>query len=165
MSFGGESFCIYMIIIFLKVKNHLEEINSGWVKWVKLLRHVQLFATPWTVTYQASLSMGFSRQGYWSGVPLPSPRRHIPAVNWKPWGGGVAASFLMLQPCFLLLGKVIDSGREGGRELSLLCCLNFSIRSLISDPYFTLSPAAPLSLNSGQQVVHPLFSFLQALCT
>ena len=71
--FGGESFCIYMIIVFLKVKNHLEEINSGWVKWVKLLRHVQLFATPWTVTYQASLSMGFSRQGYWSGLPFPSP--------------------------------------------------------------------------------------------
>ena len=40
---------------------------------VKSLSHVQLFATPWTVAYQASLSMGFSRQEYWSGVPLPSP--------------------------------------------------------------------------------------------
>ena len=38
-----------------------------------LLSRVRLFATPWTVTYQASLSMGFSRQEYWSGVPLPSP--------------------------------------------------------------------------------------------
>ena len=34
---------------------------------------VQLFATPWTVAYQASLSMGFSRQEYWSGLPSPSP--------------------------------------------------------------------------------------------
>ena len=34
---------------------------------------VGLFATPWTAAYQASLSMGFSRQEYWSGVPLPSP--------------------------------------------------------------------------------------------
>ena len=34
---------------------------------------VQLFATPWTAAHQAPLSMGFSRQEYWSGVPLPSP--------------------------------------------------------------------------------------------
>ena len=40
---------------------------------VKSLSHVQLFATPWTGAYQAALSMGFSRQEYWSGVPLPSP--------------------------------------------------------------------------------------------
>ena len=35
--------------------------------------HVWLFATPWTVTHQATLSMGFSRQGYWSGFPCPPP--------------------------------------------------------------------------------------------
>jgi len=40
---------------------------------VKLLSHVQLFATPWTIAYQAPPSMGFSRQEYWSGLPLPSP--------------------------------------------------------------------------------------------
>ena len=44
-------------------------------KWseVKLLSRVRLFATPWTVAYQASPSMGFSRQEYWSGLPFPSP--------------------------------------------------------------------------------------------
>ena len=42
-------------------------------KKVKLLSCVQLFATPWTVTYQALLSMGFSKQEYWSGLLLPSP--------------------------------------------------------------------------------------------
>ena len=31
------------------------------------------FVTPWTVAHQASLSMGFSRQEYWSGLPFPSP--------------------------------------------------------------------------------------------
>ena len=36
-------------------------------------RHVQLFVTPWTVVCQAPLSMGFSRQEYWSGVPCPPP--------------------------------------------------------------------------------------------
>ena len=40
---------------------------------VKLLSRVQLLATPWTAAYQAPPSMGFSRQEYWSGVPLPSP--------------------------------------------------------------------------------------------
>ena len=39
----------------------------------KSLSHVQLFATPWTVAYQGPLSMGFSRQEYWSGLPFPSP--------------------------------------------------------------------------------------------
>ena len=40
---------------------------------VKALSRVQLFATPWTAAYQAPLSMGFSREEYWSGLPFPSP--------------------------------------------------------------------------------------------
>ena len=47
--------------------------SSAW-KWnvkVKSLSHVRLFATPWTAANQAPPSMGFSRQEYWSGVPLP----------------------------------------------------------------------------------------------
>ena len=51
--------------------------SSAW-KWkvkVRSLSHVWLLATPWTAAYQAPLSMGFSRQEYWSGVPLPSPQR------------------------------------------------------------------------------------------
>ena len=39
----------------------------------KSLSHVWLFATPWTVAYQAPLSMGFSRQEHWSGLTSPSP--------------------------------------------------------------------------------------------
>ena len=48
--------------------------SNAW-KWkvkVKSLSGVQLFATPRTAAYQAPPSMGFSRQEYWSGVPLPS---------------------------------------------------------------------------------------------
>ena len=40
---------------------------------VKSFGHVQLFATLWTIAYQAPLSMGFSRHEYWSGLPFPSP--------------------------------------------------------------------------------------------
>ena len=49
--------------------------SNAW-KWkvkVKSLSHVWLLATAWTAAHQAPLSMGFSRQEYWSGVPLPSP--------------------------------------------------------------------------------------------
>ena len=49
--------------------------SNAW-KWKvkgKSLSRVQLLATPWTAAYQAPPSMGFSRQEYWSGVPLPSP--------------------------------------------------------------------------------------------
>ena len=46
---------------------------------VKLLSHVQLFVTPWTVARQAPLSMGFSRQGYWSGLPFPTPGTGVKA--------------------------------------------------------------------------------------
>ena len=49
--------------------------SNAW-KWkvkVKSLSRVWLFSTPWTAAYQAPPSMGFSRQEYWSGVPLPSP--------------------------------------------------------------------------------------------
>ena len=49
--------------------------SNAW-KWkviVKPLSHVRLLATPWTAAYQAPPSMGFSRQEYWIGVPLPSP--------------------------------------------------------------------------------------------
>ena len=49
--------------------------SNAW-KWkvkVKSLSPVRLLATPWTAAYQAPPSMGFSKQEYWSGVPLPSP--------------------------------------------------------------------------------------------
>ena len=49
---------------------------SGWARMctcAKLLSHVQLFGPPWTVANQALLSMGFSRQEYWSGLPCPPP--------------------------------------------------------------------------------------------
>ena len=56
---------------------------------MKLLSHAGLLATPWTAAYQSPPSMGFSRQEYWSGVPLPSLMRihmhrqisHIPLVH------------------------------------------------------------------------------------
>ena len=42
---------------------------------VEFLSHARLLATPWTAAYQAPPSIGFSKQEYWSGLPVPSPRR------------------------------------------------------------------------------------------
>ena len=53
---------------------------SNALKWkvkVKLLSCVRLLATPWTAALQAPPSMGFSRQEYWSGLPLPSPKLRL----------------------------------------------------------------------------------------
>ena len=58
--------------------------SNAW-KWKvkgKSLSRVQLLVTPWTKAYQAPLSMGFPRQEYWSGVPLPSPIKRHTIPEW-----------------------------------------------------------------------------------
>ena len=67
--------------------------SNAW-KWkvkVKSLSHVWLLATAWTTACQAPPSMGFSRQEYWSGVPLPSPLYGLQHLN-----------FWFQAPCFHL---------------------------------------------------------------
>ena len=54
----------------------------------KFLSCARLLATPWTAAYQAPPSMGYSRQEYWSGVPLPSPHKQ---VKIQKLGGSLAA--------------------------------------------------------------------------
>ena len=66
--------------------------SNAW-KWkvkVKSLKSCPTLATPWTAAYQAPPSMGFSRQKYWSGVPLPSlsyPANtcYFLSFRWKPF--------------------------------------------------------------------------------
>ena len=71
---------------FIKVA-HLRKDEMGlkhrYSDIVKSLSCVQLFATLWTVAYQAPPSMGFSKQDYWSGLPFPSPG-DLPNPGIKP---------------------------------------------------------------------------------
>ena len=60
---------------------------------VKSLSCVQLFAIPWTVAHQAPLSIGFSRQEYWSGLPFPSPG-DLPNPGIKPRAPALQADAL-----------------------------------------------------------------------
>ena len=64
------------------------------VKEVKSLSRVRLFATLWTVAYQASTSMGFSRQDYWSGLPFPSPE-DLPDPGIEPRSPALDADALL----------------------------------------------------------------------
>ena len=73
--------------------------NRNCIQWseVKLLSRVRLFATPWTVAYQAPLSMGFSRQEYWSGLPFPSPG-DLPDPRTEPRSPALLADALTSEP-------------------------------------------------------------------
>ena len=61
---------------------------------------VQLFVAPWTIARQAPLSMGFSRQEYWSGLPFPS-QRDLPDPGIKPGSPALQVDSLPSEP----LGK------------------------------------------------------------
>jgi len=73
-----------------------DEISEVKVK-VKLLSRIRLFATLWTVSYQASLSMGFSKQEYWSGLPFPSPG-DLPDPGIEPESPTLEADALTSEP-------------------------------------------------------------------
>ena len=94
--------------------------SSAWkgrVK-VKSLSRVRLFATLWTAAYQAPLSMGFSRQEYWSGVPLPSLHHHlIDALKFILSNDVVLRGFMLL--CLLY---VLSPGRLKPRGLTRFWC-------------------------------------------
>ena len=69
---GSKS--LQMVSAAMKLKDTCSLEEKLWPTWkVKSLSHVWLFATPWTVAYQAPPSMGFSRQEYWNGLPFLSP--------------------------------------------------------------------------------------------
>ena len=59
--------------------------------------HVQLFETLWIVTWQTPLSMGFSRQEYWGGLPFPSPG-DLPNPEIKPTSPALAGGFFTTEP-------------------------------------------------------------------
>ena len=64
---------------------------------VKSLSHIRLVVTPWTVAYQASLSMGFSRQEHWSGLPFPSPG-DLPDLGIEPRSPALQADAFPSEP-------------------------------------------------------------------
>ena len=103
----------------LAVATGLEKVsfhsNPKEVK-VKFLSHVRLFATSWIVAYQVSLSMGFSRQGYWSGLPFPSPG-DLPNPGIEPRSPTLQADAVASEP----LGKPKERQCQRMFKLPLNC--------------------------------------------
>ena len=85
--------------------------SGGSADFVQSLSHVGLFETPWTISHQAPLSMGFSRQEYWSELPFPSPG-NLPYPGIKPTSPALQVDSLLLNHVWSLLlsvtrGKVL----------------------------------------------------------
>ena len=119
----------------------VSSFSNAW-KWklkAKSFSRVWLFATPWTAAYQAPLSLGFSRQEYWSRLPFPSPMHR--SEKWK-WSRSVVFDSSRphgLQPTKLLRpwdfpGKSTGVGCHCLLRLSHLACSNTDhIKSIISN--------------------------------
>ena len=86
------------------VVNPLPPCVLCWMKVkVKLLSRFRLFATPWTIAYQAPPSVEFSRQEYWSGLPFPSPG-DLPNTGIEPGSPALQAGALPSAPSGKMLG-------------------------------------------------------------
>ena len=124
---------------------------------MKLLSCVQLFATPWTVAYQAPPSMGFSRQECWSGLPFPSPG-HLPDPGIEPRSPALQADALPSEPPG---GSFLVGSRSSACSLHYLyipwfsfhhCLASRDIYSLSDENKVSLFSPALLHLNS---IIHP----------
>ena len=76
-TFSLSSFTFIKRIFSSSLLSAISVVSSAWTWKLKSLSPVGLFATLWTVAYQAPLSMGFSQQEYWSRLPFPSPGDHF----------------------------------------------------------------------------------------
>ena len=123
--------------------------SNAW-KWkvkVKSLSRVQLFETPRTAAYQAPPSMGFSRQEYWSGVPLPSPKCMLSVLKkkkrwqFKTWmlasvrGSQLFLNSIIQEYVKSFIQKILHSSAScpvmGTREIAF-CSIIYNYSSLLS---------------------------------
>ena len=121
-----EMYYIEMFFYFSTIKTHILSylsktyfigrvlvILDPYRKKVKLLSHVWLFVTPWTVAQQASPSMGFSRHEYWSGLTFPSPGRSSQPRDWTQVSRIVGSRFTIwatrevLYYCVIFVMKIL----------------------------------------------------------
>ena len=134
---------------------------------VKLLSRVRLLVTPWTAAYQAPPSMGFSRQEYWSGVPLPSLNEGLGEPKLKHGStkiviqsvihrltAGFRCKYLVIIHC--MLGELVSGTKlKGGGWTSLVVqwlriCLPMQgtqVRSLLRGDSTGLGATKPVSYN------------------
>ena len=131
--------------------------SNAW-KWkvkVKSLSHIRLSVTPWTAAYQASSSMGLSRQEYWSGVPSPSPKGSVEFSNSHQF----SSVQLVAQSCPIFVtpwpaAHQVSLSITNSRSLFKLMSINhlmMVVGDAIQTPHPLLSPSPPaFSLSQHQ---------------
>ena len=112
------------------IEQFVERLVYSKVK-VKLLSRVRLFATPWTVAYEAPPSMEFSRQEYWSGLSFPSPG-DLPHPRIEPGSPSLQADAL-----------TIWATREAP-SIYCCCCWVTSVCPTLCDPIDGSPPGSPV---------------------
>ena len=125
-------------------------LSNTW-KWkvkVKLLSRVWLLATPWTAAYQAPPSMGFSRQEYWSGVPL---NEHLNVCSimdvftqLKARGFWISLSCTLWQSESSVLDKGDPEGLPLNKYHKFCCCLVAKLCPSLCDPINCSTPGFPV---------------------
>ena len=104
-------------VVRSSLSSHGKEESAWDLLWpmkVKPLSHVWLFATPWTIAYQASPSMGFSKQEYRSGLPFPSPG-DLPNPGIEPRSPALQADALPSRPPSKMQQNFVWLSRQGLR--------------------------------------------------
>ena len=106
---------------------HSDYLLKRWTC-VLVCRHARLFATPWTAAHQAPLSLGFSRQEYWSGVPFPT-KWDLPDTRLEPTSPPLAGGCFTIKPSWERPKKMyhFSKGRKVVKEVSKM---NTSCQSL-----------------------------------
>ena len=99
------------------------------------LSHVLLFVTPWTVAHQVPLSVGFSRQEHWSGLPFPSP------------GDLLDPGIKLMSPA--LAGRFFTTELPG-KPIIIVAIINIPLQSHIENDRFSW---APFSESSGKKKI------------
>ena len=127
--------------------------------------HIQLFVTPWTITHQAPLSVGFSQQEYWSGLPFPSPGGLPDPGVWVSCLSCIGRRVLYHE-CLLGSPPPLAQGSaspwpEATQVSHVLwapgcICSRYPTDTLLSSRLLTFSPALRLGSSSrlGAQLIH-----------
>ena len=128
--------------------------------------HVRLHATPWTAAYQAFLSMGFSRQEHWRGLPFPSPMHE--SGKWK-WSCSVVSD--SWRPRGLQPTRLLHPWDFPGRSTGVGCHCLLPFNNIGKSKLLFLSKGSPLGLQSiifpseGLAIICPVLVLHNFHCT
>ena len=125
---------------------------------MKLLSHVRLFVTPWSIDCQAPPSMGFSRQEYWSGLPFPSPG-DLSNSGIEPRSPTLQADSLPSEPS----GKSYQFVQVDRKLISRLQLRKYMVTYFMINDRHKMNSSEPLASGRGSTCLGVIASFPKTL--